>query len=85
MTFSQGNDELVRRVRATATEFIDEAFSELKRIHVLPVPWFAPHIRVGRDYYGDDMAGLKLSQPLGERTIYDGLYVPPRPLGEDTE
>ena len=28
---------------------------------------------------------IKLSQPLGQRTIYDGLYVPPKPLGEDTE
>ena len=44
-----------------------------------------PISEVGRDYYGDDMAGLKLSQPLGEHTIYDGLYVPPRPLGEDTD
>ena len=28
---------------------------------------------------------IELSQPLGQRTIYDGLYVPPKPLGEDTE
>ncbi len=28
---------------------------------------------------------IKLSQPLGQRTIYDGLYVPPKPLGENTE
>ena len=58
MTSRRGNDQLVRRVRGTAREFIDEAFSELRRIHVLPVPWFAPHIRVGRDYSGDHLAGV---------------------------
>ena len=28
---------------------------------------------------------IELSQPLGQRTIYDGLYVPPKPLGDDIE
>ena len=50
----------MQRVRTTAREFIDEAFLELKRIHVLPVPWFAPHIRMGRDYFGDYMPGRSL-------------------------
>ena len=58
MTSSQGNEELLSRVRTTAREFLDEAFSALERVHVLPVPWFAPHIRVGRDYYADNLAGV---------------------------
>ena len=62
MTSSQGNDDLRLRVRTTAREFIDEAFFELKRIHVLPVPWFSPHIRMGRDYFGDNMPGDSLRQ-----------------------
>ena len=27
---------------------------------------------------------IQLSQPLGQRTLYDGLYVPPKPLTVDT-
>ena len=60
MTSSQGNDDLRLRVRTTAREFIDDAFFELKRIHVLPVPRFSPHIRIGRDYSGDNMPGDSL-------------------------
>lgn len=60
VTPSRECDDLVRQVRATARVFIHEALSALKRIHVLPVPWFAPHIRMGRDYFGDDMPGESL-------------------------
>ena len=28
---------------------------------------------------------IELSQSLGQRTIHDGLYIPPKPLVEDTE
>ena len=28
---------------------------------------------------------IELSKPLGRRTIYDGLYFPPKPLGAAVE
>ncbi|MCY4649762.1 MAG: HEPN domain-containing protein [bacterium] len=53
----------------TAREFIDEAYSELKGTHVLPVPWFAPHIRVGRDYYAENLAGVDSLRRFEESMI----------------
>ena len=82
MTFSQGTDELMRQVRVTATEFIHEAFSALSRIHVVPVPWFAPHIRVGRDYYADNLAGVVSLHQFEEAMIAafpDHFENPPPP------
>ena len=69
MTSRPGSDELMQRVRTTASEFVSEAYSALKRLHVLPVPWFAPHIRVGRDYSGDDMARVASKSRLERAMI----------------
>lgn len=40
-------------LRVVARRFVGEAFDALEREHVLPAPTFAPHVRVGRDYFGD--------------------------------
>lgn len=40
-------------LRVVARRFLGEAFNSLEREHVLPAPTFAPHVRVGRDYFGD--------------------------------
>ena len=69
MNINHVNDSALQRVRAAASEFIDEAFVALTRIHVLPVPWFAPHIRVGRDYDGNHLAGVASMRRLEEAMI----------------
>jgi hypothetical protein len=40
-------------LRMVARRFIGEVFDLLEREHVIPLPHFAPHVRVGRDYFGD--------------------------------
>ncbi len=36
---------------------------------MLPVPWFAPHIRVGRDYYAENLAGVDSLRRFEEAMI----------------
>jgi hypothetical protein len=59
-------------VRQTARDFIAHAFDALREEHVVPTPIYHPFVRVGRDYYGDTIAGVpdfrKLEQHL------DALY-----------
>lgn len=68
-------------VRTAAAEFVHEAIAALTRIHVLPVPWFAPHIRVGKNYFGDNLRLASLAR-LEEAMITafpDHFAEPPPP------
>ena len=53
---------------------------------MLPVPWFAPHIRVGRDYDGDNLAGVASMRRLEEAMIaaFPDHFAEPPPPSIDT-
>ena len=55
-------------IRAAAAAFLDAAFAALTEEHVLPTAWYHPHIRVGRDYFGDTIHALPEHSEL-ERTL----------------
>ena len=55
-----------QQAHRTAWEFVREAFAALEREHVLPVSWFDPHIRLGRDYSGHVPAGLQSKPELDQ-------------------
>ena len=50
----------------TAWEVVQKAFEVLEREHVLPTSRFHPHIRLGRDYFGDVLAGVQSKAPLDQ-------------------
>jgi hypothetical protein len=61
-------DEQRPTVRATAASFLDAAFAALTEERVLPTARYHPHIRVGRDYFGDTVHALPEHREL-ERTL----------------
>lgn len=73
-TQTVGADE----VRSAARAFLAEAFEALKEERVIPTARYHPHIRVGRDYFGDSVRGSALRSL--ERTL-DAAY-PARFSGE---
>lgn len=46
------------QLRNAANAFLKAAWHVLETQHVVPTPVFHPHLEVGRDYFGPDLAGL---------------------------
>ena len=53
-----------QQTHRAAWEFVQEALAALEREHVLPVSWFDPHIRQGRDYSGHSVYVLQSKAKL---------------------
>ena len=67
-------------IRSAALAFLAEAFEALKEERILPTARYHPHIRVGRDYFGDSIRGTAFHAL--ERTL-DGAY--PARFGDEVE
>jgi hypothetical protein len=52
------SDDQRSAIRSAAARFLDAAFAALSEEHVLPTAHYHPHIRVGRDYFGDTIHAL---------------------------
>jgi hypothetical protein len=44
-------------VRAAARAFVLAAFESLRAVYVIPTPHGNPFVKVGRDYFGGQVAG----------------------------
>jgi len=58
------------RIRTAARAFVGAAFTALARENVLPTPRVHPYIKVGRDYFGDDVMPLAEFAAF-EQTLHD--------------
>jgi hypothetical protein len=58
------SDDQHSAIRSAAARFLDAAFAALSDEHVLPTARYHPHIRVGRDYFGDTIHGLPENHEL---------------------
>lgn len=52
------SDDPRSAIRSAAARFLDAAFAALSEENVLPTARYHPHIRVGRDYFGDTIHAL---------------------------
>lgn len=68
---------------AAVGTFLRDAWRVLEQDHVLPRPRYQPHVRVGRDYFGDTIRSIG-SYELLEATIEatDPRFTEAVPLGE---
>jgi hypothetical protein len=57
---TQPTDEAVEResLGAAARAFLAASIEALREVRVLPTPFAHPYIQIGRDYFGDDVAGI---------------------------
>lgn len=52
------DQQAMPELRIVARRFIGEVFDQMERENVIPAPRFAPHVRVGRDYFGDSVRSV---------------------------
>ncbi len=71
------------RIRLASTEFVEQAFQALRRLHVIPRSRHRPWVHIASDYFGDDVRdhgelAAELKRALPER-FADALTTPDHP------
>lgn len=56
-------------LRADAGAMLEEAFTALTRKRVIPCPTSHPYVRVGRDYYGEDIMNGPAFKQFGQTLL----------------